>query len=630
MKIWSFFMWCVCTERVHRISLADAKSSIIPTDSTGPTSYIHVTPTEDESTELVEWLTKYGYLPPPDPSTGQLQAWTAVTHAVRAMQRFAGLNETGVLDEETMALMRAPRCSLPDEGEESSTPSANPLEEGRSLRRKRALSMWTRRNINWRLSSYPSSSSLSRETVRSLVFYALRVWAEPTPLEFHEVAGPEVADLQVNFLRGYHGDGYPFDGPGGAVGHAFFPSDPARAGGVHLDAEEEWTFRQPASEGTDLFTVLVHEFGHALGLSHSSARRSVMRPYYQGPAGDPLHYRLGPHDQEPITQLYGRRNQLLATNAPHLAPEPQLRHKGHRQRHGPSIDRCDTSFDAVAKIRGETFFFKGLTMWRVSSGGLVSSRGASVRRLWGGLPVDLPPLWAVLERHSDHAIIFISGSQFWLFRDLSLQEGYPRPLSDLQEGPGPEAGPGPGGAGAESGAGGHQGLVWDPEEGAVWGEIREGVAIRKEGNQTWSQLIKEGVNGVTTDSDGSICLFKGRSYWRFPFPGSDPAEGYPRLLAPDWLDCPDPSSPSPEDLSLSLSPPTGRQELRDRGRQESGREERWSGERAGRKKGPGHRLSDRDGVPRWPCTCQNGASCRTSAPFLVVVLLLSLWSLITV
>lgn len=66
---------------------------------------------------------------------------------------------------------------------------------------------------------------------------------------------PEVTDLQVDFLHGYHGDGYPFDGAGGAVGHAFFPSDTAGAGGVHLDAEEKWTFRQP---GRTMLRNLLH------------------------------------------------------------------------------------------------------------------------------------------------------------------------------------------------------------------------------------------------------------------------------------------------------------------------------------------------------------------------------------
>uniref|UniRef100_A0A3B4T7Q8 Peptidase M10 metallopeptidase domain-containing protein n=1 Tax=Seriola dumerili TaxID=41447 RepID=A0A3B4T7Q8_SERDU len=116
-----------------------------------------------------------------------------------------------------MALMNSPRCSLPDQ-EEPSKSLANP--EGRNMRRgRRAISMWTSFLI-FRLHSYTSSSHLSRETVCSLVFYALG----PTPLEFHEVSSPEAADLQVDFLHGYHGDGYPFDGAGGAIGHAFFPS----------------------------------------------------------------------------------------------------------------------------------------------------------------------------------------------------------------------------------------------------------------------------------------------------------------------------------------------------------------------------------------------------------------------
>ncbi|XP_068571447.1 matrix metalloproteinase-17b [Cebidichthys violaceus] len=611
MKMWIIFL-CLSNGWVQTASSADTT----PTPSPAP-----VTPTEDEGTQLVDWLMKYGYLPPSDPSTGQLQAWTAVTNAVRAMQRFAGLKDTGVVDEETMALMNSPRCSLPDQDNL----------EGSNMRRRnrRAIPMWTRKNINWRLRSYPSSSHLSRETIRSLVFYALRVWAEPTALEFHEVGSPETADLQVDFLQGYHGDGYPFDGAGGAVGHAFFPSDTARAGGVHLDAEEEWTFRQPASEGTDLFTVLVHEFGHSLGLSHSSSRHSVMRPYYQGPAGDPLHYHLGPHDLEHITQLYGQRKQLLTTDAPRLAPEPQLNYRSrhHHHRYGPFIDRCNTSFDAVARIRGETFFFKGLMMWRVNGGGLVSGHGASVRRLWRGLPPDLPRLHAVLERKSDHAIIFISGSQFWLFRDLSLQEGYPQPLSALRMGVSLAA------ADEDDEAiTGRWGLIWDPEQGPVWGDM--GDAEEKKQEDNWTQLLREGVSGITTDNDGSVYLFKGGSYWKFAFPGSSLHDGYPRSSTADWLDCPDssPSTPEVDDLSLSLSPPAGRQKLK-----ETWKEEREKEEEEGRRGGHGkdrHGYKHKDiqdkGTHIWTaCTCQNGAlGCR--ATFVIAASLLSTWTLLAI
>nr|XP_046263166.1 matrix metalloproteinase-17b [Scatophagus argus] len=613
MKMWIFFL-CLTNGWVHTASTAD----VTTTPSSAP-----VTPTEDESTQLVDWLIKYGYLPPSDPTTGQLQAWTAVTYAVRAMQRFAGLKDTGVVDEETMSLMKSPRCSLPDQEEPFKSVSN---QEGTNMkrRRRRAIATWTRRNINWRLRSYPSSSQLSQETIRSLVFYALRVWADPTPLEFHEVGSPEAADLQVDFLHGYHGDSYPFDGAGGAVGHAFFPSDPARAGGVHLDAEEEWAFRQPASEGTDLFTVLVHEFGHALGLAHSSSRHSVMRPYYQGPAGDPLHYSLGVQDLEHITQLYGKRNQLLATDAPRLVPEPQLHHKGHRQHHryDPFIDRCNTSFDAVARIRGETFFFKGRTMWRVNGGSLVSARGASVRMLWRALPPDLPRIDAVLERQSDHAIIFISGSQFWLFRDLSLQEGYPQPLSALRMGVNlaseeEEE--------EEQKKAARWGLLWDPKEGPVWGNMANPDEDSKQ-EDTWTQLLREGVSGITADSDGSVYLFKGDSYWKFTFPGSSLQDGYPRSSSKDWLGCTDSSSSSPLVDDLSLSPTAGRQELRERWREEAAGRMRDGGrERHGHK----HKDVQDRGSHIWTqCTCQNGAF-DSRTPFGAALLLIT-WSLLSI
>uniref|UniRef100_A0A453EE05 Peptidase metallopeptidase domain-containing protein n=1 Tax=Aegilops tauschii subsp. strangulata TaxID=200361 RepID=A0A453EE05_AEGTS len=82
-----------------------------------------------------------------------------------------------------------------------------------------------------------------------------------------------MADVRVGFLAGDHGDGEPFDGPLGVLGHAFSPP----SGQLHLDAAERWAVLGSAG-AVNLESVATHEIGHMLGLAHSSVPDAVMYP----------------------------------------------------------------------------------------------------------------------------------------------------------------------------------------------------------------------------------------------------------------------------------------------------------------------------------------------------------------
>lgn len=83
--------------------------------------------------------------------------------------------------------------------------------------------------------------------VDNILFYALKAWSDATPLSFRRVSSGnkgDVAegDIRVSFNQSMHGDGYPFDGQGGTLAHAFFPGMDELAGDAHFDDDEIWSY----------------------------------------------------------------------------------------------------------------------------------------------------------------------------------------------------------------------------------------------------------------------------------------------------------------------------------------------------------------------------------------------------
>ncbi|XP_050533432.1 matrix metalloproteinase-2-like [Daktulosphaira vitifoliae] len=485
--------------------------------------------------ETLEFMQKFGYLDQSGPKS--LISTEAIMDALKLVQKFGGLKETGNLNNETLKLMKSKRCGVSD------------VDQSKSQMRKKRFSIsssgWNKRSLSYYISHI--TPKLKVEGVKEEVQRAFQKWGKYSYLRFSEISTND-ADIIISFGNNNHGDQYPFDGPGNVLAHAFFPEMGLLGGDIHFDESEDWTLDVNNNEnnGVNFYSVAIHEMGHSLGLGHSSEPDSIMNPYYKGPRLQEIGYddMLGMHS------LYVTRtltNEVKTTMPPSKVPKnPHVHWSTFSDENctdddvvtpesittpkpnSPTkdgISDCKGNFNALSCLRGQIFLFKDDLLWRLNEPGKVLPRyPVKMLKFFNTLSNNIEndiKIDAAYER-PDSNIVMFSGTKYFVFNGNHLIENSPRLIIDYK----------------------FPRFVTKVDAAMVYGNpsltyLFSGEYYWIYDDQTKSLLqkhryIKEQFRGVKTPIDdiltwnGAIYFFNGNQYWDYDWVQNKTKSGYPK------------------------------------------------------------------------------------------------------
>ncbi|KAJ7320127.1 hypothetical protein JRQ81_019638, partial [Phrynocephalus forsythii] len=358
-------------------------------------------------------------------STLKWKVNSPIMKKIKEMQEFIGLEVTGSLDSSTLEAIQKPRCGNPDIGEYAFF-SGQPK--------------WGKKDLTYRILNH--TPDMKERDVQYAIEKAFKVWSRVSSLTFTPTQHDN-ADIMISFGSRDHGDFNPFDGPGGTVAHAYAPAagiggdahfdedenwthgleehgdnspfdgrdgilahafQPGNniGGDAHFDNDEEWT--KQGSRGRNLFLVAAHEFGHSLGLSHSSDPGALMYPTYSYTA--PNLFRLPQDDIDGIQAIYGNKYWVLDGYDVQSGYPRSIYELGFPR----NVKKIDAAFSDPQT--GKTYFFSGFKYWRYDEIRQTMEQGypRKILKDFKGISRDLD---AALQQ--DGYIYFFKGIQVFQF-----------------------------------------------------------------------------------------------------------------------------------------------------------------------------------------------------------------------